>query len=132
DFFPGGGISWGGSYLAVPTQSEHPEEAKLLAAWLTAPEQQLAAFGSVGAFPSQVDALSAAKLLATVDPYFQDAPSGEIFANRATEITARPYDGPLSSQIAVFFLDAVTRVEAGTSDAAASWAKFESDVASLS
>jgi cellobiose transport system substrate-binding protein len=27
DVFPGGGGNWGGSYLVVPTQSEHPDEA---------------------------------------------------------------------------------------------------------
>ncbi len=39
--FPGGGGNWGGSFLTVPAQSEHPEEAKALADWLTAPEQQI-------------------------------------------------------------------------------------------
>jgi cellobiose transport system substrate-binding protein len=47
--FPGGGGNWGGSYLTVPKQSAHPKEAQQLAAWLTAPEQQIAAFKSVGA-----------------------------------------------------------------------------------
>ena len=56
--FPGGGGNWGGSYLTVPTQSEHPEEAMALANWLTAPEQQIKAFIAKGTFPSQVDALS--------------------------------------------------------------------------
>ena len=53
--FPGGGGNWGGSYLTVPTQGEHPEEAKALAAWLTAPEQQIKAFTAKGTFPSQVE-----------------------------------------------------------------------------
>ena len=48
DTFPGGGGNWGGSYLTVPTQSEHPAEAIELAAWLTAPEQQIKAFKSKG------------------------------------------------------------------------------------
>ena len=38
--FPGGGGNWGGSFLVVPSQSEHPDEAREFAAWLTAPEQQ--------------------------------------------------------------------------------------------
>ena len=59
DVFPGGGGNWGGSYLTVPAQSEHPEEAKELAAWLTAPEQQIKAFKTKGTFPSQVEALRA-------------------------------------------------------------------------
>lgn len=131
DVFPGGGISWGGSYLAVPAQTTNPDAAEKLAAWLTAPEQQLAAFAKVGAFPSQVAALKAPELLSTSDAYFQNAPSGEIFSNRATAISVRTYNGPLSAQISSFFNDAINRVEAGSSNADDSWAQFESDVKSL-
>ena len=42
---------------SCPKQSEHPDEAKEFAAWITAPEQQLKAFEAKGTFPSQVDAL---------------------------------------------------------------------------
>ncbi|MGY6497755.1 MAG: ABC transporter substrate-binding protein, partial [Microcella sp.] len=52
--FPGGGGNWGGSYLTVPAQGQNIDEATKLAAWLTAPEQQLAAFANAGTFPSQV------------------------------------------------------------------------------
>jgi len=51
--FPGGGGNWGGSYLVVPAQSEHPEEAKALADWLTAPEQQIGAYEAKGPFPAR-------------------------------------------------------------------------------
>ena len=61
--FPGGGGNWGGSYLTVPKQSAHPKEAQELAAWLTAPEQQIKAFKKVGAFPSQKQALESPDLL---------------------------------------------------------------------
>ena len=55
--FPGGGGNWGGSFLTVPAQGENVEEAKEVAAWLTAPEQQVKAFAAKGTFPSQVEAL---------------------------------------------------------------------------
>jgi cellobiose transport system substrate-binding protein len=48
DTFPGGGGNWGGSYLTVPTQGDNVEEAQKLAAWLTAPEQQIKAFVAKG------------------------------------------------------------------------------------
>ena len=63
DAFPDGGGNWGGSYLAVPKQSKHPKEAAELAAWLTAPEQQIKAFQKTGNFPSQVEALTSPELL---------------------------------------------------------------------
>ncbi len=39
--FPNGGGNWGGSYLTVPKNGSHVAAASDLAAWLTAPEQQL-------------------------------------------------------------------------------------------
>ncbi len=56
--FPGGGGNWGGSFLTVPAMGANQAEAKKLAAWLTAPEQQIKAFKAKGTFPSQVDALT--------------------------------------------------------------------------
>ena len=49
---PGGGGNWGGSFLAIPKQSRHAKEAYQLAAWLTAPEQQLRIFKESGNLPS--------------------------------------------------------------------------------
>ncbi|MEV4313665.1 extracellular solute-binding protein [Actinocrispum sp. NPDC049592] len=99
DAFPEGGGNWGGSYLTVPKQSKHPKEAAELAAWLTAPEQQLAAFKAAGPFPSQVKAIEAPELLATTDAYFGGAKTGEIFANQAKKVTKAQYKGPKDGQI---------------------------------
>ena len=124
DVFPGGGGNWGGSYLTVPTQSEHPEEAMALANWLTAPEQQIKAFIAKGTFPSQVDALSSEDLLSQTNAFFNDAPTGEILANRAAAITATPFKGPNYFAIHTTVTDALTRVDVDkTDDAASSWEK---------
>jgi len=124
DVFPGGGGNWGGSYLTVPTQTEHPEEAKALAAWLTAPEQQIKAFKAKGTFPSQVDALESEDLLGTTNEFFNEAPTGQILANRAEAITASPYKGANYFAIHTTVSDALTRVDVDqTDDAASSWQK---------
>jgi cellobiose transport system substrate-binding protein len=99
DAFPEGGGNWGGSYLTVPKQSKHPKEAAELAAWLTAPEQQLAAFTLAGPFPSQVKAIDSAQLLATTNEYFGGAKTGEIFAKQAKKVTRAQYKGPKDGQI---------------------------------
>lgn len=124
DVFPNGGGNWGGSYLTVPTHTEHPEEAIALAKWLTAPEQQVKAFVAMGTFPSQVDALESDELLSTTNEFFNGAPTGEILANRADAITATPFKGPNYFAIHQTVADALTRVDVDqTDDAASSWEK---------
>jgi len=97
--FPGGGGNWGGSYLTVPTQSKHPKEAAELAAWLTAPEQQIKAFQAKGTFPSQVKALTDPALLSKTDDYFGNTKVGELFAEQAKKVQKPQYKGPGDGQI---------------------------------
>ena len=130
DAFPGGGGNWGGSYLAVPKASAHQAEAKEFITWITAPEQQLKIFSSLGNFPSQTKALDDPALLKTKDPYFNDAPAGQIFSNRAAAITVQPYHGPLYSDILGKFQDAINRVDQGT-DPKKSWDTFQAEVKAL-
>ncbi|HYG94129.1 MAG TPA: ABC transporter substrate-binding protein [Nocardioides sp.] len=130
DVFPGGGGNWGGSYLAVPKTSTHQTEAIQVAQWLTAPEQQVRIFEQYGNFPSQVDALEDQALLGSTDKYFNDAPAGEIFSNRATAIEVQPYHGPLYSDILGKFQEAITRVDQG-GDPDESWDTFLDEVQAL-
>lgn len=122
--FPGGGGNWGGSYLTVPAQGAHPEEAKELAAWLTAPEQQIKAFKTKGNFPSQVEALDSPELLDYTNEFFNDAPVGQIYSDMAKAVTVQPHKGPNFFAITQVVTDAMTRVDVDkTDDAASSWDK---------
>nr|WP_286219474.1 ABC transporter substrate-binding protein [Paraoerskovia sediminicola] len=130
--FPGGGGNWGGSFLTVPAHGEHVEEAKALANWLTAPEQQIKAFESKGTFPSQVEALSDPAITDAVNPYFNDAPIGQILADRADAVTVSPFKGPNYQAINDFMADALGRVDVDkVDDAESSWTKFVNDVNGL-
>jgi cellobiose transport system substrate-binding protein len=128
--FPGGGGNWGGSYLVVPKQSAHPKEAQQLAAWLTAPEQQIKAFKKVGAFPSQQAALTSPDLLSVKVASFNNAPTGEIFAERAKAVTIAPYKGTHYFAINDAMQQALTRVEQGATPQE-SWDKWVADVKAL-
>ncbi|GAB3785713.1 ABC transporter substrate-binding protein [Nocardioides pacificus] len=130
DAFPGGGGNWGGSYLSIPKVSTHQAEAKEFITWITAPDQQAKVFQVTGNFPSQVEALEDESVLNATDEYFNNAPAGEIFSNRAAAITVIPHHGPLYSDILQKFQDAINRVDQGT-DPDKSWKSFEQDVASL-
>ena len=132
DTFPGGGGNWGGSFLTVPTQGAHPEEAKALADWLTAPEQQIKAFVAKGTFPSQVDALKSQDLLGVTNPFFNNAPTGQILANRAAAVTVAPFKGANYFAINQLVQDAITRVAVDqTDDPNSSWDKAVTGFAEL-
>lgn len=126
--FPGGGGNWGGSYLTVPDNGAHVAEAQALADWLTAPEQQIKAFENAGTFPSQNEALSSEALLSSTNAYFGDAKTGEIFSERAKAVTVSPFKGEKYFQVNQALQDALTRVEDGTQDAAASWTQWIAEV----
>ncbi|MGY5765771.1 ABC transporter substrate-binding protein [Brachybacterium sp. DNPG3] len=121
DVFPGGGGNWGGSYLSVPSSGKNIEEAKKLAIWLTAPEQQIKAFKAQGTFPSQVEALKSEELLSSTNEFFNDAPVGEIFSARATAIETQPFVGPNFYVINTVVADAITRWDVNGEDPASSW-----------
>lgn len=130
--FPNGGGNWGGSYLTVPTQGKHTAAAKELALWLTAPEQQIDAFVTTGNYPSQVGAYSNPALTGAMNTYFNNAPIGQIFADRAKAVTVTPYKGVKYAAIMQAVQDGLTRVESKKQSIDASWAQVVSDINALS
>ena len=130
--FPNGGGNWGGSYLTVPTQGKHTAAAKELALWLTAPEQQIAAFVTTGNYPSQVGAYGNAALTDAKNPYFDNAPIGQIFADRAKAVNVTPYKGIKYAAIMQAVQDGLTRVESKKQSIEASWAQVVTDIKALS
>jgi len=130
--FPNGGGNWGGSYLTVPAQGAHLEEAKALAAWLTSPEVQLQAFKEAGTFPSQQALYTDEALLGSTNDFFGGQAVGGIFADRAKAITVAPFKGPKYFAVNDLVVQALGRVDIDkTDDAASSWEKFISDVNAL-
>jgi cellobiose transport system substrate-binding protein len=116
---PGGGGNWGGSFLAVPKQTEHPGEAYELAKWLTAPEQQKRIFKETGNLPSEPAAYQDPEVTATTNEYFNSAPVGRIFGDSAESLEPT-YRGTKDAKVTPVFNNALSRVETGkqsTSDA---------------
>jgi len=129
--FPNGGGNWGGSYLTVPANGAHVKEAQKLADWLTAPEQQIKAFVNAGTFPSQTEAYSDEALTGYVNEYFNNAPVGQIFTDRAKAVDVAPFKGEYYFQINDAMQKALTRVEDGTQDKQASWDQWVSEVEAI-
>ncbi len=126
DVFPGGAGNWGGSFLTVPSTGKNVDEAKKLADWLTAPEQQTKAFMNAGTFPSQVQAIASSEVKAATNPFFNDAPIGEIFGSRAAALDSitMPFKGANYFAINNVISNAFKRVDVEkTDDAKSSWDK---------
>ncbi|AXI77666.1 ABC transporter substrate-binding protein [Peterkaempfera bronchialis] len=90
--------NWGGSFLAVPKAGKNQEEAIKLAAWLTAPEQQAKVFAKFGNIPSTKAGLDSPEVQNTTQEYFNNAPTGKIYADIAKSVTPAPI-GPWDGQV---------------------------------
>jgi cellobiose transport system substrate-binding protein len=116
---PGGSGSWGGSFLAVPTQSKNQAAAIDLAKFLSNPAGQLAAFKAAGNLPSSPQDHQDPALLDSKNPYFSDAPIGAIFTKGAASL--KPvYLGPKNQAVRDAIENDLRSVEQGkrTSDQA--------------
>lgn len=123
---PGGvGGNWGGAYLGIPAVSEHKEEAAALIAWLTAPEQQARVFQERGSFPSRTGAFAA--IADVKDPYFNDAPIGQIFSKAAQSLPVQVL-GPFDGVVKDIMTDALLSVETSGVSPADAWQAALTDI----
>jgi cellobiose transport system substrate-binding protein len=123
---PGGGGSWGGSWLAVPAQSKHPKEAADLAKFLTSPQGQIGAFKAANNLPSSPQALNDPAVKAFANPYFNNAPVGAIYAPAATSL--KPvYLGADNQEVRMAVESDLRAIAQGKLSAGSGWAKAVSD-----
>lgn len=119
DVLPGGAANWGGAFLGVSESSEHKEAAAELALWLAAPEQQAASFEAAGPFPSRA---AGQELVAdSTSAFFNDAPVGEIFTNRAQGVIAQvkgAEDSNIQDNVFGPVLDSISQGEITSGEAA--------------
>ncbi|WP_422747459.1 extracellular solute-binding protein [Micromonospora sp. WMMD1219] len=127
---PGGGGNWGGSYLTVPKQGKHIEEAKKLAAWLTAPEQQAKVFTARGNLPSIPALYDKPDIAQYKDAFFNNAPVGQLFTTAAKQLKPQ-HQGPRAGDVQTTIRDALVRIEQGKQRPDESWKQMVSDVERL-
>lgn len=117
---PEGAGNWGGSFMTIPAESEHPQEAYDFISWLVSPENQLKSFHSNGLFPSTPAAYEDEEFLATTDEYFSDAPTAKIFAE-AAESVKPVYMGVNYALVQDEIILALTNVAIEGADPQAEW-----------
>lgn len=127
---PGEGGNWGGSFLAVTAESEHPAEAADLVTFLTSPEGQVAAFEALGNLPSSPQALEDPAVLDATNEYFTDAPTGQIFGAGAADFQP-VYLGPQNNAIRTEFENALRSVEQGERTPDEAWEDAQNNAAAV-
>jgi cellobiose transport system substrate-binding protein len=125
---PNGGGNWGGSWLAVPTQSKYPAAAAALAKFLTSADSQIAAFVAKGPLPTNLSALQDPKLAAYQSAYFNNAPTGKIFGETVSKIKPLVLGPKYASVREQAMEPALQAFEQGKISADAAWAQFLKDV----
>jgi cellobiose transport system substrate-binding protein len=126
---PGDGGNWGGSYLAIPASSQHQQQAYDLIKWLTAPAQQVEMWTKAQHFPSSSTASAEPAVADATDPYFSNAPIGEVFKTSADNlpvVTLGPKDGLIKDT----FSNGILRVEQQGQSPDTAWAKTMDDIKS--
>jgi cellobiose transport system substrate-binding protein len=128
---PGKGGNWGGSYLAIPQQGKHKQQAFELIKFLTGKQGGLDAFAEAGPLPSSVSALADPKLTGATNEYFNNAPVGQIYASAAKNL--KPiYLGPKHQALWENGLEpAMQAAEQGKLSALAGWEKGIKDSKAL-
>jgi cellobiose transport system substrate-binding protein len=128
---PGGlGGSWGGSFLTVTTQSQHPAEAAALAKFLTSPASETYVFKHTGNLPSEIPVLKSSAVKNFRNPFFSNAHVGRIFAGSALKLKPQVL-GPHQGDYQTAATNAIQRVEQHKQSPAASWQQFLKDVANV-
>jgi cellobiose transport system substrate-binding protein len=117
---PGSGGNWGGSFLAVTKQSKHPAEAADLVKFLTSADSELAVFQKVNNLPSTPAVYTNPDFMAFKDPYFNNAPVGQIFGQGAQAL--KPvYLGPKNNDVRTAVEATLQAIEQGKKTPADAW-----------
>jgi len=126
---PGDGGNWGGSYLAIPAASPHQQQAYDLIKWLTAPAQQVEMWTKAQHFPSSSTASAEPAVEDATDPYFSNAPLGQVFKTSADNlpvVTLGPKDGLIKDT----FSNGILLVEQQGQSPDTAWDKTMADIKS--
>ncbi|WP_096187131.1 ABC transporter substrate-binding protein [Evansella halocellulosilytica] len=109
---PEGAGNWGGSWIAIPSQSENAEEAYEFLKWLLSPDMQLKAFEHMGLFPSTPAVYEMEEFENYTDDYFGGQHTAQIFAEAAEQVEHN-YTGPNYSAVNDEMVDALYNVYDG-------------------
>lgn len=121
---PGVAGNWGGSWLGVTKDSEHPEAAAALVDYLTSPESQIAVFEELNNYPSSPAAQQDPRVADSTNAFFNEAPTGQMLA-ASIEAYQPVFFGRLHSAVRTAMEDVlVAMVQGNYSSREEAWEAF--------
>jgi len=124
---PVGGGNQGGTQLTIPSYAKNKQAAYDFLTWYLAPAQELKVFKTYGLFPAASSTYDDDALLNFKDPFFNNAPVGQIYAKGVMQL--KPiFEGKLQRAIDQAIGAGLGRVAAKKMDAKKSWAQVLSDL----
>lgn len=117
---PEGAGNWGGSFITMPKEGEHPEEAYAFVEWLVNKDNQIKSFTSRGLMPSIPEVFDSPEFTMFTDDFLGGQASAVEYA-KAAERVAPVYYGPLHDQTDSFIKEALQNVQETGADPEAEW-----------
>ncbi|MBS1698621.1 MAG: extracellular solute-binding protein [Actinobacteria bacterium] len=116
----------GGSYLAIPTASQHQKEAWDLVKFLTSAASMQKVFEQAGNFPSNTGAISA--IGSYTDPYFNGASTGKILGDSAASLPTPQVIGVHDGDIETAVMNGLNEVAQKGVSADKAWSNVKAAV----
>ncbi|WP_010275660.1 ABC transporter substrate-binding protein [Paenibacillus senegalensis] len=116
---PEGAGNWGGSFLTLPKEGKHAEEAYEFISWMVNKENQLKSFVGSGLMPS-IPELYSSEEFNTPDEFFGGQAIAVEFAKAAEKVNP-VYYGPLHDTTDSYFKNALRNILETGADPAAEW-----------
>lgn len=113
--------NWGGSYIAIPSETKHAQEAYDFVEWLVSPENQLQSFKSHGLFPSAHSVYDMPEFKENKDEFFGGQATAPVFANAAQDIAGIGYKGEKYQAIHSEILNGLKNVQNKKADPEKEW-----------
>ncbi|CAM3630406.1 extracellular solute-binding protein [Marinicrinis lubricantis] len=117
---PEGSGNWGGSFLTIPKEGDHPEEAYEFITWLAGKENQLKSFQAAGLMSSIPELYEDPEFSGYQDEYFGNQTIAEQFAEAASRINPMYYGG-LHDTVDTYFKNALRNVIEKQADPQEEW-----------
>ncbi len=119
---PEGAGTWGGSFLSLPKEGKHPEEAFAFISWMLNQDSQLKSFEEKGLMPSTPALFEDPTFTEFTDEFLGGQASAAAFAVAAGRVQP-VYYGPLHDQTDAMIKEALQNVQEQNADPEEEWQK---------